>query len=62
MKKMKPETLITMLGKHGIKIFNRDGVMCGQGGGIHNMKKSHPIMKLLDIHLDELERYLGTTA
>ena len=62
MTKMKPEILIAMLSKRGIKIFICDGVISAQGGGIHKMKNSHPVWQLLKIHLNELESYLGTTS
>lgn len=62
MKKMKPETLISMLNKRGIRIFNRNGELCGQGGGVHNMKASHPVMQLIKTHISELDQHLGTTA
>lgn len=62
MKKMKPETLIAMLNKRGIKIFNLNGELCGQGGGITNMKASHPVMQLIKIHVSELDKHFGTTA
>lgn len=61
MRKMKAEKLLALCKQRGIKVWAQDDEVMMHGGGFGNFKNSHPFMRLVMIHVDELCVYFGVS-
>ena len=59
MRLMTAEGLIKILGSIGCKVFIRDGLVCAQGGNLHNLDNNHPLWKLIIIHYPLICKHFG---
>ncbi len=59
MKLMTAEKLIKILGSIGCRVFIKNGLVCTQGGNLHNLDNSHPLWKLIILHYPLICKHYG---
>lgn len=58
---MKAEKLIELCKQRGIRVWAQDDDVHMKGGGFGNLSNSHPFMRLVMMHVEELCVYFGVS-
>lgn len=56
---MSAEKIVKILSQVGCKIFVEDGLVCTQGGNLHNLNNDHQLWRLIIIHYPLICKHFG---